>query len=108
MPLFRRIRAALLVWAASFIVPFSLPAAGNSSWVSLGPDGVGSILSIAVDPTTSSTVYAGTKGAGIFKSTDGSASFLAASSGLTNFDVIALAIDPSVPRIVFAATEGGL
>src|SRR5215510_3279514 len=109
MPLSRRIRCSFLAGAASFLIPaFALAAAPPGSWVSLGPDGVGAILSIAVDPTSSSTIYAGTKGAGIFKSTDGSATFVAASSGLTNFTITAIAVNPSNPRIVYAATEGGV
>jgi len=107
MPLFRS-RSAFLVWAA-FLIPASLIAASApSTWVSLGPDGVGAILSIAVDPTSSATIYVGTKGAGVFKSTDGSATFAAASYGMTNFSVIAVAIDPAATRVLFAATEGGL
>src|SRR6266446_10514163 len=69
---------------------------GTGSWVSLGPDGIGSILAIAVDPAASSTVYVGTDGAGVYKSTDGAATWVSSSSGLTSFSIRALAVDPAV------------
>src|SRR5437762_6679768 len=60
---------------------------GTGSWVSLGPDGIGSILAIAIDPASSSTVYVGTDGAGVYKSTDGAATWVSSSSGLTRFSI---------------------
>ena len=78
------------------------------SWVSVGPDGIESILSIAIDPTSSATVYTGTDGAGVYKSTDGGTTWFSASTGLANSTVLALAVDPSVPAIVYAGTLAGL
>ena len=65
--------------------------AGINGWTSRGPDG-GIILALAVDPQNPSTVYAGTAGGGVFKSTNGGASWSAANSGLIN--VYAVAVDP--------------
>jgi photosystem II stability/assembly factor-like uncharacterized protein len=81
---------------------------GPSSWISLGPDGIDAIVAIAVDPSSSSTLYAGTKGAGIYKSTDGAATWFSSSSGLPAFTVLTLAVDPGVPATVYAGTEMGL
>src|SRR5262245_15018910 len=79
-----------------------------STWVPLGPDGISAILSVTVDPTSSSTVYAGTEGGGIFKSIDGAASWFSSSSGITNATITALAVDPAAPAVVYAGTQGGL
>jgi cysteine-rich repeat protein len=94
------------------------PQAGDNAWSVFGPQG-GSILSLAIDPTSPQTVYAGTNG-GVFKSTDGGSSWSTASKGLTDSGITEtyvqeLAIDPSSPqtlyagmfRGVFKSTDGG-
>ena len=40
-------------------------SAGPNIWTSIGPEG-GVILALAIDPTTPSTLYAGTYGGGVF------------------------------------------
>src|SRR5436190_1676610 len=71
------------------------------------------IPALAIDPTTPSTLYAGTitldaanmfTGGGVFQSTDGGGSWSAVSSGLTNTGVEALAIDPTTPSTLYAGT----
>ena len=46
------------------------PMEVEKEWIRKGPEG-GSIASIVIDPATTSTLYIGTWGGGIFKSTDG-------------------------------------
>ena len=82
--------------------------AGTGSWVSIGPDGIGAIQSLAIDPTATATLYAGTDGAGVYKSMDGAATWATFSSGLTDFSVLAIAVDPAIPSIVYAGTPSGL
>ena len=48
-------------------------SAGDNVWTSLGPEG-GPIQALAVSPTAG-TVFAGTQGAGVFRSTDGAATW---------------------------------
>jgi hypothetical protein len=61
---------------------------------------------IVVDPSSPSTVYAGSSSQ-IFKTTDGGADWTAASSGLPgNLNLTALVIDPSNPAILHAAGNG--
>src|SRR5882724_701971 len=57
------------------------------------------VTALAIDPLTPTTLYAGTAG-GVFKSTDGGASWSAI--GLIN--VTALAIDPLTPATVYVGT----
>src|SRR5262252_4328606 len=76
-------------------------------WTSHGPEG-GNIRAIAIDPVHPSTVYAGSSGGGVFKSTDGGDRWAAANAGLTNLNVNALIVDPAMPATLFAATDDGV
>jgi photosystem II stability/assembly factor-like uncharacterized protein len=61
---------------------------------------------VAVDPKTPTTVYAGLYGNGVYKSTDGAATWSLASLKLAgNVMVVALAVDPSRPETVYVATS---
>src|SRR5882762_4679096 len=62
------------------------------------------ISALVIDPLTPTTLYAGTPG-GMFKSTDGGATWSA--SALVN-TISALAIDPLTPNILYAAVSGGI
>jgi len=66
-----------------------------------------SFISLAIDPTTPSTLYAGTNGGGVFKSTNGGGNWSALNTGLTNTSVPALAIAPTTPSTLYAGTLGG-
>jgi photosystem II stability/assembly factor-like uncharacterized protein len=92
---------------------------GGVSWrsVSLGLPGF-RVQTIAIDPTTPSTLYAGTltpdgvDSVGIFKSTDGAASWTAINEGLIDpltgvspLDVWSLAIDPKNPGTILAGSR---
>jgi len=61
----------------------------------------------AINARNPQVVYAGT-GSGVFKSTDGGASWRAASAGLTESYVYDLAIDQHRPATLYAATQGGV
>lgn len=67
----------------------------------------GDVVALAVDPGNSSTVYAGIRGQGFFKTTDGGASWTKKSTGMTDPDVVGIVIDPTQPSVVYAATDGG-
>src|SRR5262249_3071565 len=56
------------------------------------------------DPSSSSTVYAAESSNGIFKSTDGGATWAAANTGMTGpiFQSVAMAIDPKTPSTLYA------
>src|SRR5262249_34153994 len=73
---------------------------------------LGRVSSLAVDPGTPSTVYAGSQSADgvlVFKSTDAGATWNLSSSGLPSsgiFEISALVIDPQTPSTVYAGTIG--
>jgi photosystem II stability/assembly factor-like uncharacterized protein len=66
-----------------------------------------SVFSLAIDPQNPNTLYAG-GGAGVFKTTDGGASWSAVNSGLTSLLVTSLAIDPQNSNTVYAGSAGGV
>jgi uncharacterized protein (TIGR03437 family) len=70
-----------------------------------GPEGA-MVYSLAADPRTPSTLYAGTGYAGVFKSTDAGATWSFA--GLLNQIVNAVAIAPSRPSTIYAGTIYGV
>ena len=64
------------------------------------------VFALAIDPVSPSTLYAGTRDNGIFKSVDGAATWTAASNGLTETRVFAIAVDPKTPSTLYAGTNG--
>ena len=78
--------------------------AGVNVWTTNGPEGR-IIEALAINPATPATIYAGTYGGGVFKSTNNGGSWDAVNSGLTNALVLSLAIDPSAPDTLYAGTQ---
>jgi len=75
---------------------------GGWSWTSIsGLTLTGGVISVAIDPFTSSTVYAGTSYQGLFKSTDGGSSWIL--SLQTNNGIEAIGIDPIDSDILYCA-----
>jgi uncharacterized protein (TIGR03437 family) len=60
------------------------------------------VLDLAVDPVTPSILYAGSQTGGLYKSTDGAATWSAANTGVSNTTINTLAIDPANPVNVYA------
>jgi uncharacterized repeat protein (TIGR01451 family) len=65
------------------------------------------VNSLVVDPASPSTLYAGTFLGGVFKSTDGGASWAASNDGLTNKIVNAVLLTGGVAPAVYAGTSAG-
>jgi photosystem II stability/assembly factor-like uncharacterized protein len=102
-------------------------SAGINTWTTHGPEG-GWVSSLVIDNRTPATLYAGTRGGGIFKSSNGGQTWMAINTGLVlarpsplparppqaGPDIAALAIDPSAPATIYAwggglfkSTDGG-
>jgi hypothetical protein len=64
------------------------------------------VFALLRDPTSPSTIYAGTN-TGVFRSTDGGASWASFGQGLDAFGVDALAIRPGLDFALYAGTLGG-
>lgn len=84
----------------------SIDAGANWLQINNGLPSRTRVLSLLIDGSSPSTLYAGTSGHGVFKSTDGGTSWRAINIGLTNFTVQALVMDPSNPSTLYAATNG--
>jgi photosystem II stability/assembly factor-like uncharacterized protein len=74
------------------------------AWI--GPDG-GYVIAIAIAPSQPEIIYAGTWGSGIFKSTDGGATWIWKSQGLETPYINSMAVDPDDPQTVYAGTYKG-
>jgi photosystem II stability/assembly factor-like uncharacterized protein len=85
----------------------SSESAAGAGWTSHGPDA--RINALATDPATPGTVYAGTEGGEVFKSTNAGSSWTAVDNGLTDSPVKALVIDPTTSGTLYAGTffDGG-
>jgi photosystem II stability/assembly factor-like uncharacterized protein len=77
--------------------------AGN--WQLEGPSNIGGrITCLAVSPTNSNVVFAGTPGAGLFKTTNGGLSWVPVFDDKPYLYIGAIAIDPNNPNTIYAGT----
>ncbi len=71
------------------------------------------VLALAINPQNPAILYAGTSGGfpgetsfgGVYKSTNSGASWSKVNSGLTDLNIIALAIDAQTPEILYAESD---
>jgi len=108
--------------AASLLGTAYAADADVNVWISHGPhaaSGRDVVVSLAIDPIIPTTLYAGTDGAGIFKSTDAGGNWIAATSGLVGPPiegggyyasgiVNTLVIDPVASNTLYAGTDDGV
>ena len=64
------------------------------------------VNALAVDPSSPSTVYAGTDGAGLFRSRNGGASWERTAAGVYELHVRSLQFDSVAPEHLYATTDG--
>jgi hypothetical protein len=87
---------------------------GGASWIDLGivfpaDATTGGITALAVDPSSSSIVYAGTAADGILKTTNGGVTWNTVNTGLPNVPIGSLALVPagtSPSTVIYAGTNG--
>ena len=92
------IRKALAVAIClAMLAAWPAPArAGDRVWTRGGPEG-GAVDALAISPNfaVDQTLFAGSNGGGVFKTTDGGATWVEVRNGLTNLTVYALGISPA-------------
>ena len=112
-PVFIARNSALFRSAASSLSSLAVPA-----WRSIGPFGFqtsgyygsspqadgGRITSIAIDPRTPSTVYAGSASGGVWRTSNGGASWTSLTDAQCSLTTGAIAIDPTDPTILYVGT----
>lgn len=72
-----------------------------------GPFG-GVVVSLVPHPLDAETLFLGAFGSGVYRSTDGGRRWTATSRGLDDLTVLALALDPVSPRVMYAGTDSGV
>lgn len=90
--------------AQVFPAPFDLHALG-AAWNSVGPNPPAVEAPIAVD-VASGTVYIGSFGGGVLKSTDSGQSYGWVNHGLGSLAITSMAMDPANPNNVVVGTPG--
>lgn len=108
----RRVRCAATVLCC--ILAATPAGAGIGRWTPVGPEAPGIVMTLAIDPQTPTTLYAGTQESGVFKSTDGGATWHPRSRGLEGYASIrVILIDPHAPSTLYLdyrnskSTDGG-
>ena len=88
-----------------------LPSAAGinrGSWSSIGPGNVGGrVRSLVIHPTATDTMFIGSVGGGIWKTTDGGAHWSPVDDFMANLAVSAMVITPGNPDQLFAGTGEG-
>jgi photosystem II stability/assembly factor-like uncharacterized protein len=104
----RRLRHRfLLAGLVSVALSAARVSAGVNVWTTNGPAGT-DIRALAITPSNPATLYAGSYGNGVFKSTDSGGTWVRASTGLTTPYISALVVDPAAPATVYAGTGSGV
>lgn len=80
---------------------------GGVNWWGGGGLPTETIRALAVAHVDANVVYAGTATRGIYRSTDGGATWQSTNNGLGNVEVRALAIDPFNPQVIYAGRDDG-
>lgn len=64
------------------------------------------VTALAIDPSDTSVVYAGTSTYGVFKTTDGGLTWTPANDGISTSDISHLLVDPRSPNVLYVGIEG--
>jgi uncharacterized repeat protein (TIGR02543 family) len=78
----------------------------TGAWTRL-PQREPNVSSLAINPLVPSTLFAGTVGSGVLRSTDSGATWMAVNAGLYTPWIECIAIDPAHPDTAYAGTFGG-
>jgi photosystem II stability/assembly factor-like uncharacterized protein len=65
------------------------------------------VHTLAIDPSNTMRLYAGTAGGGVFKTVNGADTWTSCNRGITDLDINILAVDHNNPDTIYAGTDGG-
>jgi photosystem II stability/assembly factor-like uncharacterized protein len=82
------------------------PATGNHVVMHGGPFG-GVVVQLLPHPEVPGTLYLAAFGSGVYRSEDSGRTWIQSSQGLDDPTVLALAMDPAAPRVLYAGTDSG-
>ncbi len=80
---------------------------GGRTWLPASAGIAADVRALVIDPQNPTTLYAGTRGAGVFRSRDRGATWTAMNAGLTSLAITSLALDSRDPHTLYAGTFGG-
>ncbi len=104
-----RLVTSLMVLGLTFNSCLAQPVADPPpQWTWAGWGGGGFFYSAAWHPTNPDIAYLGGDVAGAYKSVDGGRTWRFANNGLAGYGVFGLAVSPTQPDVVYAATSDGL
>jgi photosystem II stability/assembly factor-like uncharacterized protein len=90
--------------ALALVISARAAAAGQGVWTPIGPYG-GTVTALAIVPG-GGTVYAGTASSGVFRSTDGGATWQAVPKGPGGGEVMTLSLAASQPSTLHVSVDG--
>ena len=80
----------------------------SASWTWVGPGNVGGrIRSILVHPTTTTTMWVGGVGGGVWKTLNGGTTWFPLNDFMANLAIGCLVMDPTNPNVIYAGTGEG-
>ncbi|GAB1350620.1 hypothetical protein MASR1M107_28350 [Ignavibacteriales bacterium] len=83
----------------------SSDAISSAAWEAVGPSNIGGrITALVIDPADTNTIVLGAAAGGIFKSTDGGASWTPKTDQWKSLSVGAMAMDYNNPNIIYCGT----
>jgi photosystem II stability/assembly factor-like uncharacterized protein len=83
-------------------------AASLGAWSSLGPGNIGGrTRSLVIDPRRPEVMYAGGVAGGVWKTTNGGASWVPLADLMANLAIASLAMDPANSNVLYAGTGEG-
>ncbi|MBK9206874.1 MAG: S-layer homology domain-containing protein [Anaerolineales bacterium] len=83
----------------------SKKAITSNGWTWLGPGNIGGrVRSVVIHPTNTNIMWAGSVTGGIWKTTNGGASWAIMDDFMTNMAVSTMVIDPTNPEVLYAGT----
>ncbi|HTY10003.1 MAG TPA: T9SS type A sorting domain-containing protein [Bacteroidota bacterium] len=105
----RGFRKDAVVYSKQHSVPAkNLMKVTTPFWSALGPGNIGGrVRSIVIDPLNSSIILAGSVSGGIWKTTDGGASWSPKTDGQDNLAISSMVVDPTNDSVVYAGTGEG-
>jgi photosystem II stability/assembly factor-like uncharacterized protein len=96
-----------LALAAGVTLALAWPGSANHVVMHGGPF-AGVVTQLVPDPRQADVLYVAAFGSGVFKSVDAGRRWVAASRGLDDRAVLALALDPASPEVLYAGTDSGV
>jgi len=84
------------------------PEISRTSWTSIGPGNIGGrIRALVIHPTSTDTMFIGSVGGGIWKTTNGGDSWSPVDDFMANLAVSSMVIQPGTPSTMYAGTGEG-